>query len=267
MSPDSSISTSQSQLVSHMNAITKSSHSSPLNDMHLHNGQLLMQPKQSHSKQLSPNHHQSHLIGHHGAASSPSTIRVQVQECSQSAAMSSHRSPIQYHSSQSTSMSMKSNSAAVSTITSGPNLLARERYSAINGNTSVNCIATNNANNGGPSSGHSNGMNVNSNENQQQDQSISIMHQQHQPKQMHQQRVVMPQSNVIYKVSSRPLTPEYTKSYPVMDTTVASSVKGEPELNIGKTMETKKKTFPSSHSFAFTPKNKTDRKDKNIIHL
>ncbi|XP_018798863.1 PREDICTED: ecdysone-induced protein 75B, isoforms C/D isoform X3 [Bactrocera latifrons] len=31
---------------------------------------------------------------------------------------------------------------------------------------------------------------------------------------------------------SRPQTPEYIKSYPVMDTTVASSIKGEPELNI-----------------------------------
>ncbi|XP_054736185.1 ecdysone-induced protein 75B, isoforms C/D isoform X3 [Anastrepha obliqua] len=33
-------------------------------------------------------------------------------------------------------------------------------------------------------------------------------------------------------VDSRPQTPEYIKSYPVMDTTVASSIKGEPELNI-----------------------------------
>lgn len=32
----------------------------------------------------------------------------------------------------------------------------------------------------------------------------------------------------------RPETPEYTKAFPVMDTTVASSVKGEPDLNIGK---------------------------------
>lgn len=31
----------------------------------------------------------------------------------------------------------------------------------------------------------------------------------------------------------RPETPEYTKGFPVMDTTVASSVKGEPDLNIG----------------------------------
>lgn len=51
------------------------------------------------------------------------------------------------------------------------------------------------------------------------------------------QQRVHPQTNVIYKVSSRPLTPDYAKSYPVMDTTVASSVKGEPELNIGKTKD------------------------------
>lgn len=31
----------------------------------------------------------------------------------------------------------------------------------------------------------------------------------------------------------RPSSPEYVKSYPVMDTTVASTLKGEPELNIG----------------------------------
>lgn len=31
----------------------------------------------------------------------------------------------------------------------------------------------------------------------------------------------------------RPQTPDYIKSYPVMDNSVASSVKGEPELNIG----------------------------------
>lgn len=49
-------------------------------------------------------------------------------------------------------------------------------------------------------------------------------HHQHQPQQhqSHQQ----PQPH-------RPETPEYTKSFPVMDTTVASSVKGEPDLNIG----------------------------------
>lgn len=35
-------------------------------------------------------------------------------------------------------------------------------------------------------------------------------------------------------IDSRPQTPEYIKSYPVMETTVACSVKGEPELNIGK---------------------------------
>lgn len=32
----------------------------------------------------------------------------------------------------------------------------------------------------------------------------------------------------------RPQTPDYIRSYPVMDNSVASSVKGEPELNIGK---------------------------------
>ncbi|KAI8041602.1 hypothetical protein M5D96_005867 [Drosophila gunungcola] len=37
---------------------------------------------------------------------------------------------------------------------------------------------------------------------------------------------------VVVPADSRPQTPEYIKSYPVMDTTVASSVKGEPELNI-----------------------------------
>lgn len=52
----------------------------------------------------------------------------------------------------------------------------------------------------------------------------------------------------INSVSSQSMTPDYTptsskmtgtstttsSAYPVMDTTVASSVKGEPELNIGK---------------------------------
>ncbi|EDW29511.1 GL22730 [Drosophila persimilis] len=37
---------------------------------------------------------------------------------------------------------------------------------------------------------------------------------------------------VVVAADSRPQTPDYIKSYPVMDTTVASSVKGEPELNI-----------------------------------
>jgi len=37
----------------------------------------------------------------------------------------------------------------------------------------------------------------------------------------------------VVPADSRPQTPEYIKSYPVMDTTVASSIKGEPELNIG----------------------------------
>jgi hypothetical protein len=37
------------------------------------------------------------------------------------------------------------------------------------------------------------------------------------------------------KLMLRPPTPtDYPKNYPVMDTTVASSMKGEPELNIGK---------------------------------
>ncbi|CAD7081416.1 unnamed protein product [Hermetia illucens] len=36
----------------------------------------------------------------------------------------------------------------------------------------------------------------------------------------------------VSQMQQRPQTPEYIKSYPVMDTTVASSVKGEPELNI-----------------------------------
>lgn len=36
-----------------------------------------------------------------------------------------------------------------------------------------------------------------------------------------------------HQLCQRPQTPEYTKSFPVMDTTVASSVKGEPDLNIG----------------------------------
>ncbi|XP_037815590.1 ecdysone-induced protein 75B, isoforms C/D isoform X2 [Lucilia sericata] len=37
---------------------------------------------------------------------------------------------------------------------------------------------------------------------------------------------------LVVAADSRPQTPDYIKSYPVMDTTVASSVKGEPELNI-----------------------------------
>lgn len=41
----------------------------------------------------------------------------------------------------------------------------------------------------------------------------------------------------VVPADSRPQTPEYIKSYPVMDTTVASSVKGEPELNIGELCE------------------------------
>lgn len=42
------------------------------------------------------------------------------------------------------------------------------------------------------------------------------------------------QSVMVVAADSRPQTPDYIKSYPVMDTTVASSMKGEPELNIGK---------------------------------
>lgn len=41
------------------------------------------------------------------------------------------------------------------------------------------------------------------------------------------------QSSQQQQPQQRPQTPEYTKSFPVMDTTVASSVKGEPDLNIG----------------------------------
>lgn len=47
--------------------------------------------------------------------------------------------------------------------------------------------------------------------------------QQNQPEQHHQDHQ-----------PRRPETPEYTKAFPVMDTTVASSVKGEPDLNIGR---------------------------------
>lgn len=60
------------------------------------------------------------------------------------------------------------------------------------------------------------------------------------------------QTNVIYKVAAQSMPTDYmtqepqmmktmptiaskpSNPYPVMDTTVASSVKGEPELNIGK---------------------------------
>lgn len=42
-----------------------------------------------------------------------------------------------------------------------------------------------------------------------------------------------PQQHQLCQQQQRPQTPEYTKSFPVMDTTVASSVKGEPDLNIG----------------------------------
>lgn len=59
------------------------------------------------------------------------------------------------------------------------------------------------------------------------------------------------QTSVIYKVATQSIPQDYpppapiklspavsttvTNTYPVMDATVASSVKGEPELNIGKT--------------------------------
>lgn len=57
-------------------------------------------------------------------------------------------------------------------------------------------------------------------------------------KQEHQlfQRPQLINNSVINSTSvlcNRPLTPEYTAKYPVMDTTVASSMKGEPALNIG----------------------------------
>lgn len=81
--------------------------------------------------------------------------------------------------------------------------------------------------------------------------------QEHQPQQQQQQHHLQhhPHPHVMYPhgyqqanlhhsggiavvpADSRPQTPEYIKSYPVMDTTVASSVKGEPELNIGELCE------------------------------
>lgn len=51
------------------------------------------------------------------------------------------------------------------------------------------------------------------------------------PKLLHQQSPQQQQHQLCQP--QRPQTPEYTKSFPVMDTTVASSVKGEPDLNIG----------------------------------
>lgn len=50
-----------------------------------------------------------------------------------------------------------------------------------------------------------------------------------QPQQLQQVKVAVQQQ----QQPRRPETPEYTKGFPVMDTTVASSVKGEPDLNIG----------------------------------
>lgn len=47
--------------------------------------------------------------------------------------------------------------------------------------------------------------------------------------------------------NNRPLTPEYTAKYPVMDTTVASSMKGEPALNIGKRFTNKSYVINNLH--------------------
>ncbi|XP_065362423.1 ecdysone-induced protein 75B, isoforms C/D isoform X3 [Calliphora vicina] len=65
------------------------------------------------------------------------------------------------------------------------------------------------------------------------------LYQQHQHLQQHQQQQHIALQHhqhssgvVVVAADSRPQTPDYIKSYPVMDTTVASSVKGEPELNI-----------------------------------
>uniref|UniRef100_B4N5G4 GK20573 n=1 Tax=Drosophila willistoni TaxID=7260 RepID=B4N5G4_DROWI len=69
----------------------------------------------------------------------------------------------------------------------------------------------------------------------------SIYHHQHQQQHHHHHQGLnfstFSSSNnnnniVVVPADSRPQTPDYIKSYPVMDTTVASSVKGEPELNI-----------------------------------
>lgn len=67
---------------------------------------------------------------------------------------------------------------------------------------------------------------------QQQNQPEQQHHQDHQPR--------------------RPETPEYTKAFPVMDTTVASSVKGEPDLNIGRLrFSVVCLSGPSSNIFSF----------------
>lgn len=185
VSPDSSINNTQMKMSSHSSAIVTISSQS-------HH----MQPQRTQEHSAQP----LHLMNHNRP---PSAVRVQVQECSQSQSQLPppsaplslhHRSAMQHHTAIVSSLESKPTSAPVSTITSGPNVLARERYGMIGG--------------GGP------------------EPSSAIIHH-------HQQRVSMPENNVIYKVSSRPMTPDYTKSYPVMDTTVASSVKGEPELNIG----------------------------------
>lgn len=57
---------------------------------------------------------------------------------------------------------------------------------------------------------------------------------QQQQYQQHQQPPPSQRSDLSnIQTQQRSETPEYTKSFPVMDTTVASSMKGEPELHIG----------------------------------
>lgn len=67
---------------------------------------------------------------------------------------------------------------------------------------------------------------------QQQLQQGTVAVQQHQQQQQQQLQQQQPR---------RPETPEYTKGFPVMDTTVASSVKGEPDLNIGNVFNARQK--------------------------
>ncbi|KAM7354741.1 ecdysone-induced protein 75B, isoforms C/D-like isoform 2-T2 [Cochliomyia hominivorax] len=64
---------------------------------------------------------------------------------------------------------------------------------------------------------------------------VNLYQQQHHNTNIHHHSLSQTQHNsgvVVVAADSRPQTPDYIKSYPVMDTTVASSVKGEPELNI-----------------------------------
>ncbi|SPP77421.1 blast:Ecdysone-induced protein 75B%2C isoforms C/D, partial [Drosophila guanche] len=63
-------------------------------------------------------------------------------------------------------------------------------------------------------------------------QMASPMYHHHQPQGYAPANLHHPGGIVVVAADSRPQTPDYIKSYPVMDTTVASSVKGEPELNI-----------------------------------